>query len=228
MSKKNSLTQKDKNTILVINRLINRIKNNPNQSINAFGKEQGNIDIDFSILKRLGKYNIINNISDNRYRPYYITNHDVINVDDYLKLKDKVRKTHNKNYGGSIRKIKCKSWGGKYDIYLQGVYEKMDNVFTSQEFIKQCRRVSDSNHFNKLVGHGELIPAFLKDKTTKLSKFTYEKKTKYLDIKDLNNQKQETKEEKKKTVRVEPRMHPVVEKKQKSIVILWGLINIKF
>lgn len=30
------------------------------------------------------------------------------------------------------------------------------------------------------------------------------------------------------TIKVAPRMHPVVESKQKSIVILWGLINIKF
>jgi predicted HicB family RNase H-like nuclease len=224
MSEKNSLTQKDKNTILVINRLINRIKNNPNQSITDFTKEHDDVDYYVSIIIQLNNCNIIKNIGGSKTKPYYITNHDVINVDDYIKLRDKVRKTHNENYGERIRK----SWGGKYDIYLQGAYEKMDNVFTSQEFTKQCRRVSDSNHFNRLLGHGELVPDFLKDKTTKLSKFTYEKKTKYLDIKDLNNQKQETKEEKKKTVRVEPRIHPVVEKKQKSIVVLWGLINIKF
>lgn len=47
----------------------------------------------------------------------------------------------------------------------------------------------------------------------------------------LNQSKMKTKvaeAKKAETVRVPPRMHPVVESKQRSIVILWGLINIKF
>ncbi len=216
--KAKELTQKDKNTILVINRFLNRIKNNPTQSVKSFKLENNDLDFHVFIFSRIRESGIVQNISNDRKNPYYVSDYDVLNIDDYFILVNKV-KNRNKVFR-SNRTSKLKEVQENNQV-LKEAFSRMNNFFTSKEFTNECRQISNSDYFHKLVGKGEVVPSFLKDKTTKISKFTYEKK-----IKHLNNPKQSKKSDAKvvnKPIEEVKKARP-----QKSIVILWGLINIKF